>query len=126
MANQTEGKHFETGYAALQENEQLTGRQAEKKYNSTVFGNADSDHGHDHNGHDHGATGADGWRSHWNLLTALAILVLMQILEYGFQIKFNNPIELLIYIPAYLLAGYKVLDFAWRKVKRLNFFTSSF
>lgn len=84
----------------------------------------DHTHDHDHDGHSHG--GSAGWRSRWNLLTALAILLLMQILEYGFQIQLNALVQLIIYLPAYLLAGYQVLDMAWRKAKRFDFFNEFF
>jgi Cd2+/Zn2+-exporting ATPase len=77
---------------------------------------------HDHDDHDHGSTGSESWRDHWDLLTALAILLVMQILEYGFRLKVNALAEFLIYMPAYLLAGYKVLAIAVRKIKQLHFF----
>ena len=83
---------------------------------------ADNVHEHGHDGHDHGAADNAGWRDHWDLLTAFAILLIMQVLEYGFRLKFDSVIELLVYVPAYLLAGYKVLGLAWRKVQRLDFF----
>src|SRR5688572_9600225 len=63
---------------------------------------------HSHDGHSHGNPKADGWRSHWNLLTSLAILLVMQTFEYGFQIKLSSLSELFIYLSAYLLAGYNV------------------
>lgn len=87
-------------------------------------GLSNDQHTHDHDHHSHGSSG--GWRSHWSLLTALAILLTMQILEYGFQVKFNPLAELFIYLSAYLLAGYQVLDMAWRKVKRFDFFNEFF
>lgn len=84
-------------------------------------------HDHDHEGHSHTIdTAKDSWRNHWELLTALSILLVMQVLEYGFRIKLNTLTELAIYIPAFLLAGYKVLDLAWRKAKRFDFFNEFF
>nr|WP_294900371.1 heavy metal translocating P-type ATPase [uncultured Pedobacter sp.] len=65
-------------------------------------------------------------KENWPLLTALLILILMQLLVLGFHIKLNKFIELGIYILAYLLAGYKVLDLAWRKAKRFDFFNEFF
>ena len=83
-------------------------------------GHADGD------GHNHGAQEPSGWLSHWPLLTALAILVLMMVLTYGFQLNLNTLTALLIYIPAYLLAGYNVLDLAIRKALKLDFFNEFF
>lgn len=80
------------------------------------------DHDHDH---DHGA-GDAGWLSHWPLLSALLILVVMQVLELGFQIHLPILISLPIYLVAYLLAGYNVLILAFRKAIRLDFFNEFF
>ncbi|TKC63877.1 cadmium-translocating P-type ATPase [Pedobacter hiemivivus] len=76
----------------------------------------------DDDGHNHGAEAPQSWTSHWPLLTALAIVVVMMVLEYGFHITFNNLIQLLIFIPAYFLAGYNVLNLAFRKAIRFDFF----
>lgn len=79
-------------------------------------------------GHDHSEAGggvekdADGWRSHWDLLLALAILAVLLILEYGFKIELPKVPSLVINLIAYLLAGRKVLDLAFRKSKRGDFF----
>nr|WP_225872648.1 heavy metal translocating P-type ATPase [Pedobacter frigoris] len=63
---------------------------------------------------------------HWPLLTALFAVVVMMILEYGFGKKFNDVIQLIIFIPAYLLAGYNVLNLAFRKALRLDFLNEFF
>jgi Cd2+/Zn2+-exporting ATPase len=82
----------------------------------------------ENDGHDHSeaAGGAekdkDGWRSHWDLLLALSILVVLLVLEYGFKIELPNIPALVINLVAYLLAGRKVLDLAFRKSKRGDFF----
>ncbi|WP_207428740.1 heavy metal translocating P-type ATPase [Pedobacter sp. SYSU D00535] len=65
---------------------------------------------------------ADGWRSHPDLLAALAILFLMLTLEYGFKITFSTPVNFLIYAVAYLLSGWNVLRLAFRKASRGDFF----
>lgn len=80
----------------------------------------------DDNGHNHGATEPSGWLSHWPLLTALAIVLVMMVLTFGFKLSFNTLSALLIYIPAYLLAGYHVLALAIRKALRLDFFNEFF
>ena len=76
------------------------------------------DHLHDHN---HG-TEANGWLSHWPLLTALGILVVMLILAYAFEVKFSNLLELVVFGFAYLLAGYNVINLAIKRALRLDFF----
>lgn len=76
----------------------------------------------DDDGHNHGAEEPAGWLSHWPLLISFAIVVIMMILAYGFHITFNALTQLVIFIPAYLLAGYNVLDLAIRKALRLDFF----
>jgi Cd2+/Zn2+-exporting ATPase len=87
------------------------------------------DDGHDHEeaeGHDHGEEGSNGWRSHWPLLSSLAILLVMLVLEFGFKFSPVFPAELIIYIAAYLLAGYNVLYLALRKARRFDFFNEFF
>lgn len=76
------------------------------------------DHGHDHN-HDQAQ---NSWLSKWPLLTALLVLVVMQLLELGFTVELNAWMSLLIYSVAYLLAGYPVLYLAFKKASRLDFF----
>ncbi|MEJ7779272.1 MAG: heavy metal translocating P-type ATPase [Daejeonella sp.] len=76
-------------------------------------------------GHDHG-TEQSGWKSHWELLLSLVVLFVMLTLEYGFDIVFSDTINLFIYGIAYLLAGWKVLDLAFRKLKRLDIFNEFF
>lgn len=64
----------------------------------------------------------EGWREHWDLLVALAILIVLLILEYAFKIEIPNIPLLIINLIAYLLAGHKVLRLAFRKSKRGDFF----
>lgn len=75
-------------------------------------------------GHDHGAVEKDqpGWKTHWDLLLALFILIVLLVLEYGFKIELPKISSLVINLVAYLLAGRKVLDLAFRKSKRGDFF----
>ena len=75
--------------------------------------------------HEHG-TKQVGRKSHWDLLLSLVILFIMLTLEYGFDTIFSNTINLIIYAIAYLLAGWKVLDLAFRKVKRFDIFNEFF
>lgn len=104
-----------------------------KNHNHTGHGHKDrghEGHGHDEHddddGHNHGSGEPESWQSHWPLLTALAIVLVMLTLEYGFNIRFNNYIQLAIFIPAYLLAGYNVLELAFRKALRMDFFNEFF
>lgn len=89
--------------------------------------------GHDHtethsddDGHNHGAEESSGWLSHWPLLTSLAVVVVMMVLEYGFHLTFNTITQLIIFVPAYFLAGYNVLNLAFRKALRFDFFNEFF
>ncbi|MBK8787061.1 MAG: cadmium-translocating P-type ATPase [Chitinophagaceae bacterium] len=84
-------------------------------------------HNHDEDdGHDHGGEESDGWQSHWPLLSSLAILLVMLVVEFGFKYKPAFPVNLIIYILAYLLAGYNVLNLALRKAIRFDFFNEFF
>lgn len=80
----------------------------------------------DDDGHDHGHDEMPGWKSHWQLLLSFAILVVMLTLEFGFKYKPQFPIDLIIYLVAYLLGGYNVLLMAFRKAGRFDFFNEFF
>lgn len=82
--------------------------------------------GHDHSGENKSVVEESGWKAHWDLLLSLFILVVMLVLEYGFDKVFANTVNLIIYGIAYLLAGWKVLDLAFRKLKRLDIFNEFF
>ena len=64
----------------------------------------------------------DNWKTHWNLLVALFILVAMLVLKYGFDFVPVNWIDFSIHAIAFLLAGYNVLKLAFRNIKRGNVF----
>jgi Cd2+/Zn2+-exporting ATPase len=78
--------------------------------------------GHDHN---HGDD-ESGWQSHLDLLGGLAILLVMLVLEYGTQIDLKQPWAIIIYSVAYLLAGYKTLAIAARRIRRGDVFNEFF
>lgn len=86
------------------------------------------DHDHDHSDddddhdHDHGSEGSAGWKSHWDLLLALLILIVMIVLKFGFHFVPTKYIDLAIHAAAFILAGWRVVDLAFRKVKRGDFF----
>jgi len=88
--------------------------------------------GHDHDDEDETlnltqeAEEAETWLSHWPLLTALLILVIMLTLEFGFKYQPPFPVNLIIFLIAFGLAGYNVLGMAWRKAKHFDFFNEFF
>ena len=91
--------------------------------NLTKITNDKAEHEHSaDDGHDHGSEESAGWKSHWDLLLALAILVILLTLEFGFKIKLPYIPSLIINAIAWLLAGRKVADLAFRKSKRGDFF----
>jgi Cd2+/Zn2+-exporting ATPase len=64
----------------------------------------------------------ESWKTHWNLLVALFILVVMLVLKYGFDFIPVNWLDFSIHAIAFLLAGYNVLDLAFRNIKKGNIF----
>ena len=48
-------------------------------------------------GHDHGTTEDAGWKSHWQLLTALLILFLMQQI-YNLELQIQNYMIMMLYL----------------------------
>jgi Zn2+/Cd2+-exporting ATPase len=63
-----------------------------------------------------------GWKEHWDLLVALVILIVLLVLEYGFKITLPKIPLLVINLIAWFLAGRKVLELAFRKSMRGDFF----
>jgi Cd2+/Zn2+-exporting ATPase len=82
--------------------------------------------GHDHNNKAMGEEQESGWKSHWQLLLSLTILLIMLVLEFGLKYKPPFPADLITYSIAYLLGGYNVLYMAFRKAKRFDFFNEFF
>ena len=89
-------------------------------------GKKDGQNHSEDDGHNHGEEDTAGWKTHWALLSSLAVLLVMLVLEFGFKYKPVFPIDLIIYVFAYLLAGYNVLNLAFRKAKRFDFFNEFF
>ncbi|HQW44992.1 MAG TPA: heavy metal translocating P-type ATPase, partial [Chitinophagaceae bacterium] len=79
--------------------------------------NHSADDGHNHEGKEKA-----GWKEHWDLLLALFILIVLLVLEYAFKINIPKLPALIINSIAYILAGRKVLELAFRKSKRGDFF----
>ena len=67
-----------------------------------------------------------GWKSHWDLLLGLFILLVMMILNFGFQYVPPQWADFAIHAVAYILAGWQVLAMAFRKLKRADFFNEFF
>jgi Zn2+/Cd2+-exporting ATPase len=98
----------------------------DKKDNNTTSVKHINGDGHNHAQMDSHSEEVSGWKSHWQLLLSLSILVIMLTLEFGFQFKPPFPIDLVVYGAAYLLGGYNVLFMAFRKAKRFDFFNEFF
>ena len=77
---------------------------------------------HDHNHDEELQSEKTVWKTHWDLLLALFILIVLLTLEYAFKIKLPEIASFIINAIAYLLAGRKVLDLAFRKSKRGDIF----
>jgi Cd2+/Zn2+-exporting ATPase len=97
----------------------------ENKIEEKNIHHSDDNHEYNHE-HDHGSGQEKGWKSHWQLILSLIILAIMLTLEYGFKYKPLFPFDLIIFIVAYLLAGYNVLNLAFRKAIRFDFFNEFF
>ncbi len=81
------------------------------------------DHEHDVEDEEHDQRGEEaGWKSHSNLLLGLLILIVMVVLKFGFDYAPTKWVDFGIHFIAFLLAGWKVLDFAFRKAKRGDIF----
>lgn len=109
-----QNKNKEEGDLQLDELSKIADMPSEKEHAE------DDEHDHSHEGGE--AEDTTGWKAHWDLLLALAILIVLLVLEYGFKIKLPNIAALIINGVAYLLAGRKVLDLAFRKSKRGDIF----
>ena len=91
----------------------------------------DHDHDHDHDAPDDAASTSNAdeapwWKARWTLLLGTAMLLTGLVLEFGFNRELTGTAGLIYFGIAYLLAGYKVLDLAWRKALRLDFFNEFF
>ena len=80
------------------------------------------DHNHDDHDHDHGGSEQSGWKTHWDLLLALVILIVLLVLEYGFKITLPNIPLLIINAIAWILAGRSVAYLAYKKSKHGDVF----
>jgi Cd2+/Zn2+-exporting ATPase len=81
------------------------------------------DHSHDGHDHDHGSNDGPGLlQSRWPLWISLTILAAFLVVSFGTNVVINKPLEIVMMLTAYLLAGYKTIGLAFRKVKRGDLF----
>ena len=112
------------------QNKDLQLNQLEKITDNKAVLEHSADDGHDHehtddDGHNHGSevtSDKPQWLEHWHLLTALLILAVILVMEYGFKITLPKPWGLLVNAVAYILAGGGVLRMAFRKASRGDIF----
>jgi len=64
----------------------------------------------------------ESWLTHAGLLAGFTILLIMLLLQYGFDTTFSNTFNFVIYTASYLLAGWDVLILALRKASRGDVF----
>ena len=82
----------------------------------------EEDDGHDHD-HDHSGNENTGLLlSRWPLWLSLLILTVFLITTFIFKYEVNRTIEIAFMLTAYLLAGYKTIGLAFRRVKRGDLF----
>lgn len=76
------------------ENQDIPVKKENKNQSNCCDTENDSSHeGHHHDdGHDHGGE-PQNWKSQWPLLTALSVLLVMQVLYFGFHINFTPYLD---------------------------------
>lgn len=93
------------------------------KHNHSGPSHDHTDHDHDGHDHDHGGNEDENLiRDRWPLWISLGILLTFLILTFGFKISISKPVEIISMLLAYILAGYKTIGIAFRRVRRGDFF----
>ncbi|TLU97354.1 heavy metal translocating P-type ATPase [Dyadobacter luticola] len=85
----------------------------------------DDDHDHSEgDGHDHSGQGGSESliKSRWALWLSLVILLGFLLVSKVLEIQVAKPVEIGLMVAAYVLAGYKTIQIAFRRVKRADFF----
>lgn len=96
-------------------------------HKNSVVNQPENEHDHEEDDeHTHDEEDKAGWKKHLPLLSSLAILLVMLVLDFGFKFKPVFPVNLIIYAVAFFLAGYNVLYMAFRKARRFDFFNEFF
>jgi len=85
----------------------------------------DDDHDHSEgDGHDHSGQGGSESliKSRWALWLSLVILLGFLLVSKVLEMQVAKPVEIGLMVAAYVLAGYKTIQIAFRRVKRADFF----
>lgn len=106
----------------MEQNEEIKNKSMDSEAEALESGEHSENDGHDHSGEATHDVNENSWRNHLDLLGALAILIILLVLEYGFGIELPNIPLLIINLFAYVLAGRNVLRLAFRKSIRGDFF----
>lgn len=106
----------------MEQNEEIKNTSMDSEAEALQSGEHSETDGHDHSGEATHDVNVNSWRNHLDLLGALAILIILLVLEYGFGIELPNIPLLIINLFAYVLAGRNVLRLAFRKSIRGDFF----
>lgn len=95
-----------------------------RQANETAHGEPDHDHSHGDERPGAAVTQAQEsiLKSNWALWLSLALLLVFVGLTYLLKVEVPRPVEFAWMAVAYLLAGYKTIYTAWRKVLLRNFF----
>ena len=95
---------------------------AHENHNHITHEDAHGDHDHDHDHSHDGDDDAGLFQSRWPLWASLLILATFLMLTFVFKIEISRPIEIGSMLTAYLLAGYKTIGVAFRRIKRGDLF----
>lgn len=104
---------------------ELAGKQQHEGHDHAEGEEHDDDEGHSEgDGHNHGAqAGSESLiKSRWALWLSLLMLLGFILISKGFKIPVARPVEIGLMVIAYILAGYKTIQIAFRRVKRADFF----
>ena len=97
---------------------EITVKGSEQHHHDSHSHEEDDGHDHDHSGNEN--TGL--LLSRWPLWLSLLILTVFLITTFIFKYEVNSTVEIVFMLTAYLLAGYKTIGLAFRRVKRGDFF----
>ena len=92
--------------------------------NHAAHDHKDHDHDeHDHDGHNHDSEDNQNLiTSRWPLWLSLGILAAFLVLKFLLNLNINIQVEIAAMLTAYVLAGYKTIGIAFRRIKRSDLF----
>jgi len=105
-----------------QDIKKMTHTHAHENHNHITHEDAHGDHDHDHDHSHDGDDDAGLFQSRWPLWASLLILATFLTLTFVFKIEISRSIEIGSMLTAYLLAGYKTIGVAFRRIKRGDLF----